>query len=324
MPTKPIFIFSLPRAGSTLLQRLLSQHSEISSAPEPWIALPLFYTLKQEGVRAIYGHEALSNAVNGFIDSFPNKREDYLSSAATFLNSMYSLGSESDSIYFLDKTPRYHLIVDELIEAFPDAKFVFLWRNPVAIAASILETWGKGKWNLYMFRVDLYSGMESLVTAFNKYSDRSIAIKYENLVASPESEISRLLLYLGLDNENRIVNEFGSSKKIGAPGRGDPTGQYKYDSISKASIDSWKKVMANQFRRRWAKSYLKWIGGDHLKTMGYDIKVLNSEMDKQPLKYEYLLADIIRNIFGSIYCKYSVEDVRSNKPWRKNIFFTKN
>jgi hypothetical protein len=37
--------------------------------------------------------------------------------------------------YFLDKTPRYHYVVDDLFRVFPEAKTIFLWRNPLAIVA---------------------------------------------------------------------------------------------------------------------------------------------------------------------------------------------
>jgi len=38
---KIAFLISLPRAGSTLLQRLLMAHSGIASCGEPWLALPM-------------------------------------------------------------------------------------------------------------------------------------------------------------------------------------------------------------------------------------------------------------------------------------------
>ena len=36
----PIFLFSLPRSGSTLLQRVLMSHKDIASVAEPWLMLP--------------------------------------------------------------------------------------------------------------------------------------------------------------------------------------------------------------------------------------------------------------------------------------------
>jgi len=65
---KPIFVFSLPRSGSTLMQRILGSSTEISTVSEPWILLPLFYALKKEGVYAEYGHDVLVDAVEDLCD----------------------------------------------------------------------------------------------------------------------------------------------------------------------------------------------------------------------------------------------------------------
>jgi hypothetical protein len=210
------------------------------------------------------------------------------------------------------------------MEAFPDAKFIFLWRNPLAVASSMIQTWGQGRWNLYMFLVDLYQGVDSLVSAYNRNRDRSIAVKYEDLAASPGKELARVMDYLGLEDDGSIIEAFGRAKTMDAPGRGDPTGQYKYRSVSKGSMDSWKTVMGNPFRKAWSRNYLEWVGQERLETMGYDIRELIADMDSQPASYKYMVSDVIRNIFGKIYCKYSIEDVRGNKPWRENIYFTRN
>jgi hypothetical protein len=132
------------------------------------------------------------------------------------------------------------------------------------------------------------------------------------------------MAYLGLEDDGTIVEAFSHAKSMDVPGRGDPTGQYKYRGISQRSIDSWKTVMGNPFRKAWSRSYLEWLGPELLKTMGYDILEFNAEIATQPVNYKYLLSDVIRNFLGKIYCKYSIEDVRSNKAWRENIYFTKN
>ena len=54
---KPIFIVSFPRSGSTLLQRILSTSSDIATAPEPWVALPIAYMMKSVGESSEYGKE---------------------------------------------------------------------------------------------------------------------------------------------------------------------------------------------------------------------------------------------------------------------------
>lgn len=280
--------------------------------------------MKTEGISSIYGHRTLANAITGFIDGLPNKRDDYLVASREFLTKMYTLGSATDTKYFLDKSPRYHLIVDDLIEAFPDAKFIFLWRNPLAVASSMINTWGKGQWNLYMFWVDLYRGIDSLTLAFNNNKDRSLAIRYEDLASAPDKELAKAMAYLELENNDAMIEAFSKSKTLDAPGRGDPTGQYKYQGISQGSMDSWKSVMANPFRKAWSRNYLEWVGNERLDIMGYDKDHLESELDNQPVNYTHLGSDILRSALGKIYCKYALEEIRSCKAWRDSIYFPKN
>lgn len=324
MSSQPIFLLSLPRAGSTLLQRLLSQHSQVHTAPEPWVAIPLFRALKPDGVRATYGHRVMAHAITEFTRSLPNKEHDYHQAAAEFLHKLYAAAAPDDVKYFLDKTPRYHLVVADLVKAFPDAKFIYLWRNPIAVAASMIETWGQGKWNLYMFWVDLYEGIESLVDSYRATSDRAIAVRYEDLADSPERELSRILNYLELDEDHTMVEAFSRAKPMIAPKRGDPSGQLKYKGISKGSMDSWKRVMGNPFRKHWSRSYLEWIGQQRLDTMGYDLHELIAEINEQPAGYSFLASDVVRAALGRLYCKYALEDMRSNTPWRDRIYFTRN
>ena len=171
-PVTPIFLFSLPRSGSTLLQRILASHPLICTASEPWLLLPMFYGLRAEGTYAEYNHHSVHNALADFINALPEGRLDYLRQLNRFVTGLYQSVSVSGERYFLDKTPRYHLVVDEILETFPSAKFIFLWRNPLAVIGSSLETFGNGKWRLYEYRIDFYKGLENLHAAYIQNRDK--------------------------------------------------------------------------------------------------------------------------------------------------------
>ncbi|MGH3139020.1 MAG: sulfotransferase, partial [Gaiellales bacterium] len=78
MSVRPVFVFSLPRSGSTLLQRMVATHPEIATASEPWILLPQLYALRETGIVAEYGHRTAARAIADFGDSLPGGRDDYL------------------------------------------------------------------------------------------------------------------------------------------------------------------------------------------------------------------------------------------------------
>src|SRR5262249_26222249 len=133
-------------------------------------------------------------------DLLPGGRSEYLTAIRDFLGRLYA-SAAGDKPYFLEKTPRYHLIAEDLRELFPDAKPIFLWRNPVAIAASMIESWNRGHWNLDVHAIDLFRGIESLTDAFRQTDGNAISVQYERLVSDSEAELAQLYEWLGLDVE---------------------------------------------------------------------------------------------------------------------------
>ena len=126
---------------------MLSVHPEVATTSEPWFLLPLLYALRRPGVYAEYGHRTAVRAIDDFFGSLAGGREAYLEEVRTF--ALPVLERRIGRAYFLDKTPRYHLVVDEIKELFPDGRFIFLWRQPLAVAASIIESFGRragGTW----------------------------------------------------------------------------------------------------------------------------------------------------------------------------------
>jgi len=293
---KPIFIFSLPRSGSTLLQRILVTNDEVSTASEPWVLLPFLYTLKKEGVYAEYAHSCAYTALQDLCKEMPNGEDDYLVAVRLAMLSIYANLSKNGERYFLDKTPRYALVVDEVIRTFPNGKFIFLWRNPLAVIASMIETFADGKWKVFRSEIDLFDGQESLLKAFDSNDPKYLSIKYEGLVENPENSMREIEHYLVLDSGSLKNDTFSSVKLKGR--MGDPTGIKKYQKISKQSLDGWKRTLASPVRKFWCKRYLKWVGKDRLLVMGYNLDVLLSDLEKIPNKWSDVPLDIFYSFYG--------------------------
>jgi hypothetical protein len=198
--------------------------------------------------------------------------------------------------FFLDKTPRYHLVVDELLEVFPEAPVVFLWRNPLAIAASIIETWGSGRWVLDVYSIDLFEGLERLTNAYERQRKRAVAIRYEDLVQDPDDVARQLLESVGLTPVPGMTARFSDVRLRGT--MGDPTGTHRYQSISLEPLARWRQSLANPVRKIWAKRYLNWIGERRLALMGYDLEELLTELEMIPASRRYLASDAARRMYG--------------------------
>lgn len=304
----PIILFSLPRSGSTLLQRILSVDSNISTVAEPWVLLPHIYALRQEGVIAEYSHSWSSQALADLLGRLPRGKQDYLECLAEAMTALYEKLSDEGARYFLDKTPRYALIADDVISMFADGKFIFLWRNPLAVVSSMIETWGDGKWNIYIYKVDLFDGLERLIDVYRANSESTLALQYEALLQSPEQELGRVMHYLGMEPAPGMLDVLPETHLSGI--MGDPTGVDKYRSVSTRPMEKWKSTINNPLRRRWCRRYLQWIGRERLAVMGYDLDELLEEMDATRTDWLSLFGDIPRFAWGVFYCLFDAQIIR--------------
>ena len=306
-----LFIFSLPRSGSTLLQRILATHGEIATASEPWFLLPYFYTLRAEGVYSVYSHRHMVQALEDFWQRFPNGKEDYLAELKDFVLRLYTKAAGRDVRYFLDKTPRYHLIVEDIIHTFPEGKFVFLWRHPLAVAASIIETWSPDlDWNLYRYKVDLYEGLGNLISAYEKHRTNVHTLCYEKLITNPEEECNKLFNFLSLTFSPETLKNFANVNLNGI--MGDGTGVKKYNTLADEPLEKWKKILSNPLRKAWCRRYLRWIGKDRLAVMGYDMDQILGELKAIPSSRQKLGPDPLRMIYGIASCLLSPNMIKES------------
>jgi len=299
---KPVFILSLPRTGSTLLQRILASHSQISSNGEFWLLLPFLYTLRKNGVRTEYGHRFVHRATGCLCEAIPDKVDGYLRRIRELMDNLYNDASTEGTTYFVDKTPAYVLIAEEVIRLFPDAKFIVLWRNPLAIIASAVEAWGGRRWNISEVYNLITQGLINLIEASQKHKDRICFVRYEDLTVSPEVELRKIMAYLDLDYEADMIKNFSQIqlKKI----MGDPLGAKKYKSISRESLEAWKKTLAGLLRKVWCRRYLKWVGKNNLSIMGYDLEELQQELNNIPIRYRGIFRDCRSMVFEKIKIKF--------------------
>ena len=298
---KPLFIFSLPRSGSTLLQRILCARPEISSTAETWLLLPMLYALRRDGVFAEYSHRWTNFAIQDFCKELPNGESDYLAAINLAVSELYEKASSPSAIYFLDKTPRYDVIADEVIRTFPEGKYIFLWRDPLSVLASICEIWGHGRWAMFKSKIDLFDGLQRMHEAYAIHAEKVLSVQYEAFVSNPEAELKRICDYLSLEFNEAMLEGFSKVQFKGT--LGDPTGRVVYGKVENSPQEKWKAVIDNPLRKYWSRRYLKWIGKERLSVMGYDLDLMLNELDKVPTKFDIrFLADIGIFFYGLLYC----------------------
>ncbi len=276
------FLISQPRAGSTLLQRILAGHPEVHTTAEPWLMLHPVYALRKEGHEAEYDARLSFRALQDFLGTLDGGRDHYIAALRQMALQLYRTSCEqANKLYFLDKTPRYFFIIPELASIFPEAKFIILLRNPLAVLASILNTWVKGDWiRLSRYQDDLLTAPWLLLQGIELLDSRAIVVHYENLVSEPARQTAELCARLGLGFYPGML-DYG--KRPAPLGRyGDPTGIDRHVRPTTESLELWLELGRSRQTRHFAQAYLAALGPVLVAGLGYDHTELETRLGDVP------------------------------------------
>jgi len=270
-----IFIISAPRSGSTLLQRLLANVPEICTDVECFLMLHPLYALRDRGIEADYNHKNATQAIYHFLDSFELGIDTYQEAVRKYADTFYRAAlSAQGKNYFLDKTPSYTRILQELYTIYPQAKYILLLREPLALLHSALTTWIKGQWeNLYWCQYDLIGALRDLADGLDVLKDDAIIVHYEALVTSPERELDRLGKSLGIDLPESCVEYLLPEKvinRIGSGFHGDPNGIIQYTRPNPDNATKWHELANDPQTLEFALEYLDELGETLMTRLGHD------------------------------------------------------
>jgi len=185
---KPIFILGMPRSGTSLIEQIVSNHSEVYGAGELDL-LPV--SVKNSN----WKHS------NDFENTIKKIRKEYLD----------KLSLISKKNYITDKLPGNFKRIGFILSAFPECKIIHLERNPMAICwsnyKSNFNSTGMGFTLNQEHTAEYYILYKDLMKFWNeRYSERIININYERLVENFEEEIKKLFLKLNLNWEKQLYD----------------------------------------------------------------------------------------------------------------------
>ena len=228
---RPVFIVAAPRSGSTLLFETLA-------------VSPQLCTVGGEAHWLVEGNAELRPGAPG-VDS-NRLDEQHVSDpiARSIEDSLWPRLMDSQrrpvtaalgkSLRWLEKTPKNALRIPFFDRLFPDALFVFLWRDPRENVSSIMEAWRTGQWITYP-ALDGWDGPWSMllppgwrtlrgrpleeIAAYQwrctnsiilddlvaRPSDRWSVVAYEDLVRDPQSVIRRVCEFAGLEFDAELA-----------------------------------------------------------------------------------------------------------------------
>jgi len=227
----PIFILGLPRAGSTLIEQILSSHSLIEGTQEHHNIMTI-----GRNIRSI-------NNTDNYTDSlFELKNEDILKYGNKYINE--TMWSRKEKNFFIDKMPNNFPYIGLIKMILPNAKIIDARRNPLDGCFSCFKQFfAKGQ----HFTYDLddiaryYKDYERIMLFWNSiFQDSIYKIVYEDVIENPESEVKKLLNYLELDFEESCMDFYKSKRPVKTA-----SSEQVRQPIYKSGVNYWKNYEDN-------------------------------------------------------------------------------
>lgn len=266
-----LFVVSPPRAGSTLLQRMLGSHSQVYTHPEPHLITPLAHLGYYDNVdKAPFDHINAAEAMRAFVSRLPHGEDDYLDALRAYTDTLYGrMLAPSGRRLFLDKTPAYALVLPFLTKLYPRAKYVVLTRHPLAVMSSYANSFFYGDWHeAARFNPILDRYVPAMANLLRRTDVAVQQVGYESLVSSPADELSRLFSFLGLENEPGAVN-YGENFDA-QEGMGDPINVHKHNRPVTTSTEKWvDELLADDTKRKLAEEQIARLDPADLASWGY-------------------------------------------------------
>ena len=202
----PIFIVGLPRAGSTLIEQILASHSQIDGTLELPNILSLAYKLR--------GRDPIS--VDG---KYPKILHDLTAQQLREMGELYIEETRihrKSAAFFIDKMPNNFRHIGLISLILPHAKIIDARRHPMACCFSgFKQLFAEGQEFTYS-QSDIghyYRDYTALMRHWDQVlPERILRVQYEDVVADIDTQVRRILTYLGLPFEASCV-EFHKTKR---------------------------------------------------------------------------------------------------------------
>lgn len=209
----PIFITGLPRSGTTLADRILSSHPNVTSAGEIGNFLQLLKLYSGSATPNTLDTDMLARA--GGVD--------FAALGRSYIDSTRPLTGAAPR--FVDKAPSNFLLAPIILRALPNARIVVMRRHPLD---SVLSNYKQ----IFPFEDRYYDYVYDLRWAAQKFvvfdrliahwrtvlpTDRFMVLQYEDLVANQEARTRELLAFCDLAWDARTLSFHENAAGVATP-----------------------------------------------------------------------------------------------------------
>lgn len=239
-----IFVTGMPRTGTTVVERMLSQ-ANVHSAGELNDFSLLVKQLSNDNSPYILNQHVVASA----------ECIDFKCLGELYVKKTQALNA--GTVRFIDKMPLNVLYSQFILTALPNAKIICLDRNPLDTIMSNFRQLFASNYSLYRYALDLddtyqfYCRFKQLVEGFiNKFPDNFMVVNYEQLVNNPLDIGEKLFKfcqlewhpsYVKIENNTRSVDT-ASAVQVRQPISNKAIGQWRHYEPQMADL---LKRMAN-------------------------------------------------------------------------------
>lgn len=226
----PIFIVGLPRAGSTLLEQILASHSLVDGTMELPNIIALAHRLNgrrfvaEEARYPAILAELSAEQLQGFADAFIEQTRLHRQGAP----------------FFIDKMPNNFLHIGLIHLILPRAKIIDARRHPMACCFSgFKQLFADGQEFTYGLEeiARYYRGYVALMEHWDRVlPGKVLRVHYEHVVADLESQVRRILEFLGLPFEASCLEYYRTDRSIRTP-----SSEQVRQPIYQAGLDQWRR-----------------------------------------------------------------------------------
>lgn len=242
---QPVFVFGLPRSGTTLVEQVLASHSQVFGAGELTLAAQAMKSLKgaDDGLLIGLDGESLQRLARGYLDGVEAVLERASARRLGFHPDQTAacerVGMESQpTMRVVDKLPDNYLMLGLIALMFPRAKLIHVRRDVRDVAVSCWMTnfqtlrWANDQ-EVIARRIDDYRRIMGHWSAVLPLPIHEVS--YEQLVEDIETQARRLVAACDLDWEPACLRFHEAARPV----RTSSHTQVR-QPLYRKSLDRWK------------------------------------------------------------------------------------
>ena len=223
-----IFIIGMPRSGTTLVEQILSNHSEVYGSGEKNFISEI--------------NKKIQNSFNNDISEALEKMaysNDIIKLAKEYCKKMSLLDKQNEYRFYTDKMPSNYIFIGLINILLPNSKIIHVNRNPLDTCLSIFSTlFRTGHDYSYdlKYLAQYYLEYEKLMEHWEKELPKKIYnIKYEDIIYDIESETKKLLDFCDLSFQKNCISFYNNPRSITTAS----SSQVRKE-LYNSSINKWK------------------------------------------------------------------------------------